>query len=171
MSDSKTHTLSTIKQSWFFFPLNTPFIFYKCTWIVGWSLASFLSTSFILRSVCPPVLEWRPQDIKQSSWAVGGKPSLGEKSDLCFLLSSEIGSHERESFYQGTYFLTNAVPTLKTGFVLILNSLAQELRVPRHTVEVTCRFHPYLNLFVMFRLIWLIFKISSFNSRRKSSLT
>lgn len=78
---------------------------------------------------------------------------MGEKSDLCFLLSNEIGSHERESFYQGTYFLTNAVPTLKTGFVLILNSLAQELRVPRHAIEVTCWFHPYLNLFVMFRLI------------------
>lgn len=45
---------------------------------------------------------------------------------------------ENHIFYQGTYFLTNAVPTLKTGFVLILNSLAQELRVPRHPVEVTC---------------------------------
>ena len=28
-------------------------------------------------------------------------------------------------FYQGIYFLTNAVPTLKTGFMLILNSLVR----------------------------------------------
>lgn len=137
MSDTKTHSLSTIKQSWFFSPLNTPFIFYKCTWIVGWSLASSLSTSFILRSVCPPVLEWRPQDIKQSSQAVG--TNLPWERSLIYVFLCKIAlMRENHIFYQGTYFLTNAVPTLKTGFMLILNSLAQELRVPRHSVEVTC---------------------------------
>lgn len=130
-----THSLSTLNLNSLDFPLNIPFIFYKRAYVVGGSLASSLSASF--KVYFPPALEWGQQDIKQSSQAVGTCPPLERSLIYVFFCKmKEALMTENHIFYRGTYFLTNAAPTLKTGFVLIFISLAWLLRAPRCFIKL-----------------------------------
>lgn len=102
---------------------------------MGGSLASSLSAPF--KVYFPPALEWGQQDIKQSSQAVGTCPPW-ERSLICVFFCKMKGAllTEKHIFYRGTYFLTDAAPTLKTGFVLIFISLAWSLRAPHCFIKL-----------------------------------